>query len=1068
MKLTRFLVIPVVLLALSALSAYCASSEPLYRSDENTSAPLRGEVTEPRKDKSSSEVDEKAALELQASQAEKVRKSEEDYQSVLTGVARVVSSLEKRLTDLRRQVSPPMRADIDRLDQDLALVEKELSHLTISATSALVQLQRSDLQDRVFELTLSLEIMKRRWGASWKVFGLDFFNNVRPAEPLSHGPVPTGYRIRVGDTLRIVVVSELGAQKEYHPTVDSAGRAYVPGAGNVMAVGRTAAQLRDYLTDQIRSKFKQLQVAVSIEKLQTIRVQVAGEVARPGTYTITGMATLFDALYQAGGPTKSGTFRKMSLVRDGDERRTVDLYDFLMNGSKKHDVPLQEGDLVFVPPVGGTIVVDGEVIRAGRYEPDFPITLKQALDMAGGPKPGGYLQAVQVERVQNGEYRVLLHEPLNGDASKSAMELTPGDQVTVFSIRPDNTNKVEVGGPVGTPGVFGFKDGMRVKEIIALAQGLARDKEVYGGRADILRIDPLKGTEIIAFDLAKALEGDPEQNIELRKLDRVFVYEPEQVVFRPRLVTVFGPVAKPGTYVRTDGMSVRDVIAAAGGVMPDAYLTRADLTRHVSDGDTELVRVNLQSALNGDPGSNIRLQDRDVLTLYNLRDVKWSDKTVRVEGAVQRPGVYKRSDNMRVSDLVFASGGLLPEAGKNAEVAHSSGSSETSIVTIDLEKLVPCSEQDIVLRDRDIVTVPSVNPSLRAPEIVYLTGEVAKPGPYTLNSQNERLTDLIARAGGLTPYADTRGMLFLRQKESFENSQQGTDADIILKKCRAFADKQFLTQLGTLGIALPEQFIKTLQQSEEGLAKPAEVVEEEKLTKDIYTSGSSSDSDEENGGKKGLVVPGNGKTSGVKPTVKGRSTVNDGTKGPNERAGTTVPKDIDAPEKLQMSAMGPRMTPSAEEVLMSGFHGRQELAELAKSTRVSVDLNRAFQDSNSPDNIPMRQGDRVFVPRITNVVTVIGAVLHPHAFAAGSGKNADFYIERSGGFAQDAAKGNVVVVRSNGDALPRERVRSVEPGDMIVVPTTGLIDIAKKWERLGSVTKVISDILSSAFVLTRF
>jgi hypothetical protein len=167
--------------------------------------------------------------------------------------------------------------------------------------------------------------------------------------------------------------------------------------------------------------------------------------------------------------------------------------------------------------------------------------------------------------------------------------------------------------------------------------------------------------------------------------------------------------------------------------------------------------------------------------------------------------------------------------------------------------------------------------------------------------------------------------------------------------------------------------------------------------------------------------------------------------------------------------MGPRVN---EPDLSSqfGFQGRQELALLANSARVSVDLTMALEEPRSADNIPLRQGDHIFIPRMTNVVQVYGAVLHPHSFAAGEEKNrsVDYYIDRSGGYAQDAAKANVVVVRSNGDALPKNQVKSVAPGDMIVVPTTGLIDVAKKWERMGSVTKVISDVLSSAFVLTRF
>ncbi len=978
------------------------------------------------------------------SQAEKLQESEARYQSQLLDVAHAVQSIEDRVREMRRQANPPPSMDIERLDHDLSLTEQELNRITVASLSPLIQLQRTDLQDRLFELRVSTEILKNRWGSSWKVFGMDFFSNTFvPAGP-EQGPVPANYKLRVGDSLRIQVSSSLGAHQEYTPVVDTGGQIYVPGAGSVYCVGKTIPALQQSLSAKIQSRFPQLRVNVGLDKLSTIRVQIAGDVARPGTYALTGLATVFSALYQAGGPAKSGTFRKLSLVRNGETPRTIDLYDFLLHGSKKDDVPLDDGDLIFVPPVGGTIVIDGEVVRPGRYEPDFPITIAAALKMAGGAKPSGYLQNVQLERIENGEYKVLLSTPLKDHDGKTDVPMKPGDQLTVLAVRPDKTNQVEVSGPVGSPGLYGLKDGMRVSDLIKLAQGLDPKTEVYTGRADILRVDPLKGTEILTFDLARALKGETEADLLLKKLDRLFIYQPDQIEFRPRVVSVLGAVSRPGVYRRTDGMRVSDLIAAAGGVLPDAYLTRADMIRHIHEDNTDLARVDLQAALSGDVSANFTLMDRDELTVYTLSEAGWRDRTVRIEGAVQRPGVYARSNGMRVSDALFAAGGLLPEAATTVEVAHAANGADSNISKVDIASLVAGSEGDVILKDRDVITVPSVNPSLRAAEVVYLTGEVAKPGPYALNGRDDRLADVIARAGGLTQYADVRGMLFLRQKEQFENSQQGKDVDIILERSRAFADKQFLTHLAKLGVGLPGQFIQAVQESAQQLAKPAEVVAEEKLTETIPT---------------GEVVQNEEKEAAdlAKLTAEKQKSA----------ARAALPGSLQTEEAKAASAMGPRVAEVAQPEL-SGFAGRHEMALLANSARVSVNLARAFEDPSSPDNITMRDGDRIFVPRITNVVTVVGAVLHPHSFAAGPGQSVSYYIERSGGYAQDAAKGSVVVVRSNGDALPMARVKTVEPGDTIVVPTTGLIDIAKKWERMGSVTKVISDILSSVFILTRF
>lgn len=988
------------------------------------------------------EVTVSSGATMKSTEAERIRESEGDLLTQLLDVARVIESLEQKMGEMRRQVDSPPRWEVERLEQDVNAVGQELSNVSIAKLSPITQLQYNDLRDRLFELQVTLELAKRRWGGGWNVFGMDFFASTPPPSTLEGRPVPAHYRIKIGDRLRVVVTSELGHQTEYQPVVSPSGNIHVPGVGTVRAAQRTCEELTRAIVARIKSRFKQLHVEVSVDSIATIMVQVAGDVARPGTYTLSGIPTVITALCQAGGPTKSGSFRKISLVREGEPRRVIDLYRFLLKGDKSQDVVLEDGDLVFVPPVGPTIVVEGEVVRPARYEPDFPLTLTEALEIAGGVKPSGYLQTIQVERIVDGEYRILLNESVS-EIGETGFVLKPGDVVTVKSVRPDRTNQVGIEGPVCAPGIYGYTTGMRVADLIKLAQGLDPSKEVFGGRADILRTDPLKGTQIVSISLERALAGDPDHNVELRKLDRLFLYEPDQVVYRPRLVTVQGAVANPGVYKRTDNMRVSDAIAAAGGLLPEAYLERADIIRYNPDGTSQLLRVDLEQAMSGDVVANILLQDRDEITIYAHSDVKWADRTVRIEGAVQRPGVYTRSEGMRVSDLIFAAGGLLPEAGDRAEVGRTSAGGRSSVINLDIRDLRAGSPQDILLEDRDVVTIPAVNPSLRSPEVVFIMGEVAKPGPYVLRDRNERLLDVIERAGGLTPTADPRGLLFLRQREALENSMQERDADLILQKSRAFADKQFLTHLAKLGIGLPGQFIQAIQAATEKLAKPTEVVPEERLQKDVTLFGAT-------GPEVVQTQPGEKKEEqlGIERSKSAAVLA-----GKEETLGKTT-------------ALGPKIAEPEAETL-PGFQGRQELAALVNSTRISIDLNRALRDPECADNIPLRHGDQIFIPRVTNVVTVIGAVLHPHSFAVESGKSVDYCIQKCGGYAQDAAKGNVVVVRSNGDAIPKDQVASVEPGDMIVVPTTGLIEVARKWERIGSVTKVLSEILSSAYILTR-
>lgn len=1027
------------------------SGQPSLTGTSESTESLRNRLDAP-KDSSTkkTQADEKQE---ETPTAVDVRKSEQEFRIQLNEVMSALNSLEKRVAEFRLLVTPPTRGEIARLNQELELVERAAKNLEMPSPSSLARLQTAELQDRLFELQLAVGIMGRRWGDSWKVFGVEFFSNSAQV-PAPESFVPhQNYAIRVGDRLQVVVTSSIGGHNEYETRVDQSGFVSVSGIGRVRAAGRTVSQLREDLTKRLSSRFSQLTADVSVIRTQPLMVHVSGEVAKPGPYAISGLATVFSALVQAGGPTKAGTFRRISLVRAGKPKRTIDLYKFLTKGDNSDDLALQEGDLIFVPPVGGTIVVDGEVVRPARYEPDFPTTLGEALKLAGGPSSTGYLQSVQVERIVNGEFRVLLDSPSARDGKDSAFLIQPGDQITVRAVRLDRTNQVAIVGPVGAPGLYGYREGMRVSDLIKAAQGFAQDREIYGSRADILRADQYEGVELISFDLDKALAGDAEQDMPLQKLDQVFIYEPDQVIYKPRLVTVLGAVSKPGNYNRLRGMTFSDAIAAAGGVTPDAYLSRADLVRRNDDGTSQLIRVDLAAALTRNPGADAKLDDRDIITVYTNDEANWSDRTVRVEGAVQRPGVYKRLDGMRLSDLLLTSGGILPEASKAVELARWTETGESRIIKVDLGSLASGSDQDIALHDRDVLTVPEVHMVVRAPEVVFLSGEVARPGPYTLQ-RDEKLVDLIHRAGGVTPWADKRGLMFLRQKTVLENPQQAKDVDIILQKSRIFADKQFVMSLAKLGMALPTQYVEAIQASADELAKPAEVATEE-------------------GEGSGQQVTEQGKATAAVGKDKSKADLKE------ERETTAKSSRPEELEKLRLeptpreietaTAVGPKVPEAAEisDLDLPMFKGRSELAELAASARISVDLERAYQDPNSADNIPLRGGDRIAIPRITNVVTVIGAVLHPHAFAAGQGKSVEFYIERSGGFAQDAAKGSVVVVKSNGDAIPMARARSAEPGDTIVVPTTGLIDIAKRWERIGPVTKVISDVLSAAYILTR-
>ncbi len=952
-----------------------------------------------------------------ATPAEQAKADESLFQQRLAPITLEVDGLSKTIAAMRTQITAPDRQDVDLVEQKITLAEQELTRAAMGQTSPIAKLQESELQDKLFNLRLSVETLKRRFGwADISVFGLDFFSSATPNEDMDVRAVPQAYRLRSGDSVRLSITSRLGGEKQYTLEVNQNGKFIAPAVGTVTAAGKTVRELETALNARYRKEFPQLSAVLSVDKMSTVAIKVAGAVAHPGTYRLSGTSTVFDALYKAGGPTAAGSLRRVSLTRDGEAKRTIDLYDFLLRGSKLQDLPLQDGDMIFVPPVGKTITVYGEVVRPGRYEPDFPLTLEAAIALAGGAKSGGFLQTISIERVENGEYKTLV-------SAKGTMVIQPGDQITVASIRAEKTNRVSITGPVNAPGDYGFHDGMRVSELIKAAQGLSKGVEVHMRRADILRIEDGRGISILSFDLGEALKGSADQDVKLQKLDRVFVYEPDQVEYRANYFTMTGAVTKPGTYRRANSTRVSDAIAAAGGVLPNAYLARADLIRHGDGNSRELIKISLGSALQNNPEDNIVLSDRDQITIYTFDQVRISFPTVSVFGAVQRPGPYDRADNMRVSDLLFIAGGLLPEASDMAEVSHAQPDGTLQLNKVKLNPLTPGSQEDLLLQDGDVVSVPSLSAALRSPMTVTVAGEVARPGTYTIDPHKTRLADVISRAGGLTPSADTKSLVFLRKKESFQEASQRSGLDLITERMSAFVNKQFYLQLVKMHAPVADQLVKQMSGKPGEIQKTTDVSAEELGTQPTNGSESAGSQSQE-------------------PVLQQVST----------KPATAIGDRIDNGKVPQPAiANGPIVAVKPED------YGR-----------IGVDLNQAMKDAGSKHNLILKDGDRVIVQPVPDTITVIGAVLHPHSFVAEDGKGIGYFVDKSGGYAPDASRRHVIVVRANGDAVPAGEVRTVNAGDVIYVPNTGLIDIATKAEKVSSVTKILSDILSSAFIITRF
>lgn len=494
-------------------------------------------------------------------------------------------------------------------------------------------------------------------------FGYSFFRQGYPRfAPLTDIPVGPDYRINVGDRLVLTVWGSFDGV--YNVEVNRAGEITLPRVGAVKVAGERFDQAPTLIRAAIGKVYKNFNLNVNMGRLRSIKVYVVGEVQRPGDYNVNSLTTVLSALVLAGGPTKNGSLRSIQINRGGQVVETVDLYQFFLKGDKGKDIRLQPGDTVLVPVIGPVAGVAGNVRRPAIYELKGERTLKDLLDLAGGINPSGYLQRVQVYRVQAHDKKMVtdINLDLNGDRGidqqAGSFAVQDHDVVQVLPIDGVLHGYVRLAGHVLRPGDVALKPGMRVSAL------LSRDNllpEYYGQAGQIIRLcPPDQHPEVIFFDLSKALAQDPANDLELKEFDRVRVFSRKEMEELP-FVRINGEVQRPGQKRYFQNMTVRDLLMAGGNVKMDAYLKNAEITRLRRSGDSVSsysIQVDLEKALQGG-GENIKLQPFDELSVRRIPN--WSESTERyvlLKGEFRFPGVYPIFKGERLSSVIERAGGF--------------------------------------------------------------------------------------------------------------------------------------------------------------------------------------------------------------------------------------------------------------------------------------------------------------------------------------------------------------------------------------------------------------------------
>ena len=524
-----------------------------------------------------------------------------------------------------------------------------------------------------------------------KQFGYDFFRQPAGAfVPDEMAPAGPDYVVGPGDRL---VISIWGSIEGTHETVVGRnGEILLPKIGTISVWGQTFAEAKQTIRKHISRYYTNFDMSVTLAELRTIQVFLVGEVAAPGTYSVSSLSTVLTALVEAGGPAKTGSLRGIQLRRGGKLLETIDFYDFLLQGDNSKDRTLQAGDTIFVPVVGPLVGVAGDVRRPAIYELGRGETLQNVLQLAGGLNSTAFVSKVQIERVDNHTRRFVLDVDLNRQGALS-LPVRDQDLIKVSAISPIPQNYVRLSGYVARPGQYQLQPGMRVADLILPYDNLL--PMYYPKMAEILRLDPPEyRPRKLTIDLGLALAGDPENNIELQEFDEVRLFSRDEMEEIPE-VRISGAVQDPGAYRLFEGMTVRDLVVAAGNLGEDAYLEDAELTQYFQVGKgtrTERLTLELGKAMQGDPVHNLQLRSGDHLLIRTIPEFNRKYR-VKVEGKVLFPGTYTVAKGERLSSVLERAGGF--EDGAYLRGAIFSRQSVAEIVRERRENLIRQEEANI-------------------------------------------------------------------------------------------------------------------------------------------------------------------------------------------------------------------------------------------------------------------------------------------------------------------------------------------------------------------------------------
>jgi len=644
-----------------------------------------------------------------------------------------------------------------------------------------------------------------------KIFGAELFkNNDIKFEPNLRMATPKSYIIGPDDQLLIDLTGDNEANYKLQVSPDGTIRLQYVGLVSVggLSIEQATSKIRSAMSGTYPSlKSGRTNVAINLGNIRSIKITLLGEVVKPGSYTLSSLSTVFNALNASGGPNENGSFRKIQVIRNNKIVSTIDVYNFLLKGMQTGNIRLQDQDIINIPVYQTRVEISGEVKRPALFEVLNTESLEDVIGFAGGFSNKAYTAKIKVLQNTNKERKIT---DVNADDFNKYNPLN-GDKYIVEAILDRFANRVEILGAVFRPGQYELEAGLTLKQLILKADGLKED--AFLNRGYISRLNSDNSLALLSFDVDKILKGT-QQDIPLRREDKVTISS----IFDLRdeyKVDIKGEVREPGVFDYAEGMTLQSLIQMAGGFKEGATPNRIEVARRIKDSDAMSASAKTAEVINVNISRDLKLQDSmfvlqpfDIVSIRNSEGYQVQTQ-VRVEGEVLYPGIYTivRKDE-RISDVIKRAGGLTelafaegaslkrpgPDSIDNSHTMDDAKSATTGnklakdrkdediqklanlkrlqgvdvqdsvalaqevkilgsdLVGIDLIRILkkPQARYDLLLEDGDVIRVP------KQLQTVKVSGEVLRP-INVVYSPNKSMKQYISGAGGFTYNANSKG-----------------------------------------------------------------------------------------------------------------------------------------------------------------------------------------------------------------------------------------------------------------------------------------------------------------------